>query len=140
MPHYRNSGLPVRWVLERLEQVVGSKQTGAEVCLDLEGIFPVNSLDPASYFNDVAMREESHCTGINARNADRTGFALCDISFRTEVFWASKKNPEVVCVWGRRTNRGNTITRLELGELAFALDALRSPTIVTFLLEVRKCT
>ena len=125
MPHYRDSGLPVRWVLERLEQVVGGKQTGAEVCLDLEGIFPVNSLDPASYLNDVAMREESHCTGINARNADRTGFALCDVAYpfeHGEVFWISKKDPEVVRVWGnsgmRRVNRGNTITRLEF---AFAL-------------------
>jgi hypothetical protein len=46
-----------------------------------------------------------------------------------------------MCVWGDsgmgRVNRGNTVTRLEF---AFALDALRSQTIVTFLLEVRRCT
>jgi hypothetical protein len=46
-----------------------------------------------------------------------------------------------MCVWGdsgmRRVNRGNAVTRLEF---AFALDALRSQTIVTFLLEVRRYT
>ena len=30
------------------------KQAGAEVRLDLEGILPVHSLDPALYLNDVA--------------------------------------------------------------------------------------
>jgi hypothetical protein len=44
-------------------------------------------------------------------------------------------------IWGDsgmcRVNRGNSVTRLEF---AFALDALRSPTIVTFLFEVRGCT
>jgi len=90
------------------------------------------------------MREEPHGVGINARKADRTGFALCNVAYpfeRGEVFWVSKKDPQVMCVWGDsgmgKINRGNTVTRLEF---AFALDALRSPTIVTFLLEVRRCT
>ena len=82
---------------------MGGKQTMAEVCLDLEGS-PYSSLDPALYFKDVAMREESHCTGINARNVDRTRFALCDVAcpfeHHGEVFWVIKKDPEVVCVRG----------------------------------------
>ena len=90
------------------------------------------------------MGEESHCAGINARNPDRTGFALCDVAYpfeHGEVFWVSEKDPQVMCVWGNsgmgRVDRGNTVTSLEF---AFALDALRSQTIVTFLLEVRRCT
>jgi hypothetical protein len=58
-----------------------------------------------------------------------------------EVFWVSKNDPQVMCVWGdpgmRIVNRGNTVTRLEF---AFALDALRRQTIVTFLLKVGRCT
>jgi hypothetical protein len=46
-----------------------------------------------------------------------------------------------MCVWGdsgmRSVNGGNTVTRLEF---AFALDTLRSQTIVAFLLKVRRCT
>ena len=49
--------------LERLEQVVGGKQSRAEVCLDLEGILPVHSLDLALYFNDVAMRAHMRLLG-----------------------------------------------------------------------------
>lgn len=131
-------------LLKRLEQVVGGKKTGAEVCLNLESILPVHSLDPALYFNDVPMREESHFASIDGRNANRTGFALCNVAYPFEVgevFWISKNDPNVMRVWGdsgmRRVNRGNTITCLEF---AFALDALRNPTIVTFLLEARRCT
>lgn len=130
--------------LELLEQVMGGKQTGAEVCLNLKGILPVHSFDPALYFNDVAMREESHCTCINGRNADRTGFALCDVAYLLELrefIRVSEKYPEVMRIWGDsgmcRVNRDNSVTCLEF---AFTLDALRSPTIVTFLLEVRRCT
>lgn len=46
-----------------------------------------------------------------------------------------------MCIWGdsgmNSVNCGNAVTCLES---AFALDALRSATIVTFLLKVRRCT
>ena len=58
-----------------------------------------------------------------------------------EFFWISKEDPKVMRIWGdsgmRRVNCGNSVARLEF---AFAFDALRSPTIVAFLLEVRRCT
>jgi len=76
----------IRWV---------SRASGAS-----RGWKAVHSLDPALYFNYGAMREETHCTGINARNADQTRFALCEVAYpfeHGEVFWVSKKDPEVVC-------------------------------------------
>jgi len=83
-------------LLERLKQIVGREKARSEVSLDLKGVLPVHSLDPALYLNGVAMREESHRAGINGWNADRTGFALSDVAYLLElgeVLWVCQKDP-----------------------------------------------
>jgi len=88
---------------------------------------------------EVAGREESFRVGINAGNADGTGFTSHDVAYLLkleEIVLRSKDNTEMVGVWcgaGVGTvDRGYTITGLVS---PFALDALWGPVIVTFLLE-----
>ena len=94
--------------------------------------------------NEVAMREKSHVAGLHAGYAGGTGFTLCDMTYLfefEEVVRVSKKNTQMMCVWSdagmRWVNRRYAIARLEF---AFALDTLRSPTVVAFLLKVWRCT
>ena len=129
--------------LECDEQVVGGKEAGAQASLDLESILPVHSLDPAMDLIEFALREESGRAGIHAGNSGRKGFTLRDVAYLLElgeIVRVSEENAQMMRVWSdagmRGVNRRYTIACLEF---AFALDALRSSTIVTFLLEVGRC-
>jgi hypothetical protein len=119
---------------------VGGDEAGAQASLDLEGILPIHGLDPALDLHEVTVREESHPAGVYGGNADGTGFTLCDEAYFLEVgeiCWVRKKDTEVRCVRRdagmRGVNRRNTVARLVS---PFALDTLRSPTVVAFLLKI----
>jgi hypothetical protein len=92
--------------------------------------------------NDVVVREESHCVGFNVWNTSREGFALSDVAYPLELgelLWVNQKDPYMMSIRGDLgmggVNRRNTVTCLE-SPFAFALDTLRSPTVVAFLLKV----
>jgi hypothetical protein len=81
--------------LESHKEVVGSEEAGAQASLDLKGILPIHSLDPALDLNKIAVREEPHPEGIDAGNADGTGFTLCDMAYLLElkeIIWVRKNN------------------------------------------------
>jgi len=88
---------------------------------------------------EVAGREEPFRKGINAGNADGTGFTSYGAAYvlkLEEIVLHSKDNTEMVGVWcdaGVGTiDRRYTIARLAF---PFALDTLWGPVIIAFLLE-----
>jgi hypothetical protein len=67
---------------------------------------------------------------------------LCEVAYLfklDEILWASEDDAQMVGIWCDEAVRivkcGYTVARLVF---SFALDTVRSPIIVTFLLEVRR--
>src|SRR6267142_1766227 len=130
-------------LLKGIQQIARVEEAASQVSLDLEGILPLHRLDPALHVNEVALGEESHSLGFNARNADGTGFTLHDMAYLLEleeIILFDENNTKVVGVL-RDVSMGivyrrNTVPRLVL---PFAFDALWRTIIVTLLLEIGWC-
>ena len=126
--------------MEGKKQVVSVEEAATQVGLDLERNFPVHCLDPTLNVVEVKLGKELHWYGIYTRNSDGARFTLCDVAYffeLDEILWVSEDDAQMVGVWCdegvRIVKCGYTITRLVF---PFALDTLRSPIVVTLLLEI----